>query len=778
MSILLQNPAWAALAALLVKATAIVGAAATAQFLLRRRASAATRHGVWALTVAGLLLLPPMALTGPQWPVQIDVPSSQSTVALAQPTPSTPATASAARSARGDVASTATLATAPNVASDRAAAVNWPGITLAVYAAGVLLLSVRLLADHLAARRLVRASERILDEEWTAVVDNAARALGVTGPVRLLRAPAQAMPMVVGLRRPAILVSNDADAWTAERRRSVILHEMAHVQRRDCFTQTLASLARAVYWPHPGVWWAARRLQVEREFACDDRVLALGTEANGYANDLLEIAYSLGARRAPALAVTMARRGQLEGRLVAVLDAARNRATPGLLGRAAAALVAAAVIVPVAAIGIRTEAAALPVEGTIGISSGAAGPLDEPVTAPHRKDTARQPGRRAPALYSWADVVEQAFSTNGTWSVQPSEKAGEVFFEMRQLHSSNGHTVPLSQLEGLTPAQMNAGGTVKFLLRRDAGTFTCEGIFREGVGGGAFTFAANPAFADELGKRGVTRPTTQQQFEMAKNDVSLALVDDLRAQGYQTPTSEDLVQAGHHGVSGRYVRDMGALGYKAGTLGALINMHDHGVSPDFVQGMLAEGLPKLSADDLVRARDHGVTPDYVRALRSLGYASLTLDALVKARDHGVSADYVTGMRDLGFKLTIDELVAARDHGVSTDYVKGMSDLGYKLSIDELRSARDHGVTPDYVRAMQVLGYKPSLGELVTARDHGVTAEYVRGLQDLGYSQLSIEELRTLRDHGATPERVKRANDKAGTKLSPDMLRTVLDGGLR
>ncbi len=233
-------------------------------------------------------------------------------------------------------------------------------------------------------------------------------------------------------------------------------------------------------------------------------------------------------------------------------------------------------------------------------------------------------------------MVEQAFSTSGTWSVQPSEKSGEVYFEMRQLHSSNGHTVPLSQLEGLTTAQMNAGGTVKFLLRRDAGTFTCEGIFREGVGGGAFTYAANPAFADELGKRGVTRPTAQQQFEMAKNDVSLALVDDLRAQGYQTPTSEDLVQAGHHGVSGRYVRDMGALGYKVGTIGALINMRDHGVSPDFVQGMLAEGLPKLSAEDLVRARDHGVTPDYVRALRSLGYGSLTLDALVNARDHGVS----------------------------------------------------------------------------------------------------------------------------------------------
>jgi beta-lactamase regulating signal transducer with metallopeptidase domain/ribosomal protein L7Ae-like RNA K-turn-binding protein len=752
MSILLQNPAWAALVALLVKATALVCVAATAQFLLRRRASAATRHGVWALTVAGLLLLPPLALTGPQWPVQIAVPASQAAVARAQPTPSTPATASAATSARGDFASTATAATA---VIDRAAAISWPAIALAVYVAGVLLLAVRLVADHLAARRLVRASERILDEEWTAAVDAAAKALGVTKPVRLLRAPAQAMPMVVGLRRPAILVSNDADAWTAERRRSVILHEMAHVQRRDCFTQTLASLARALYWPHPGVWWAARRLQVEREFACDDRVLALGTEANGYANDLLEIAYSLGARRAPALAVTMARRGQLEGRLLAVLDAARNRATPGLIGRAAAALVAASVIVPVAAIGIRTEAASLPIEGNIGISSGAVGRLDEPVTAPHRKDSARQPGRLAPALYSWADVVEQAFSTNGTWSVQPSEKSGEVYFEMRQLHSSNGHTVPLSQLEGLTTAQMNAGGTVKFLLRRDAGSFACEGVFRDGVGGGAFTYAANPAFADELAKRGVARPSARQQFEMAKSNLSLALVDDLRAQGYQTPTPDQLVQAGHHGVTGGYVREMGALGYKVGTIDALIALRDHGVSPDYVQGMLAEGLPKMSADDLVRTRDHGVTPEYVRALRGFGFGSLSVDEIVNARDHGVSAAYVTSMHDLGYKLTLGELVTARDHGVSADYVKDMKALGFTLTVDELRNARDHGVTPDYVRAMQGLGYKASLGEMIQARDHGVTPDYVKQLSSVGYDKLALEKVIQMRDRGVTAEMLRK-----------------------
>lgn len=719
MNTLLQNPAGAALVALLLKATAIVAVAALAQFALRRHASAAARHGVWALTVAGLLLLPALSATGPQWPVQIDLPAAdRALMPSASPSPAGRSSGEPTTIVRREAAPTPSSSRpAPSAAA--AIAISWPLVALAVYTAGALLLVARLIVDHAAARRLVARSEDILDAQWTAALDAAARALGVTRRVRLLRAPAHVMPMVVGLRRPAILVSDDADAWTAERRRSVILHEMAHVERRDCLTQTLASLARAIYWPHPGVWWAARRLQVEREFACDDRVLGAGTEADGYANDLLEIAYTLGARRAPALAVTMARRGQLEGRLLAVLDAARNRATPGVVGRAASTVAAIAVLVPVAAIGVTTHAASLPMN----IEDYAPSTASHGSTVGGQPATpAQQPGRLPKTLYAWRDVIEETFSTSGTWSVQPSEKAGQVYFEMRQLHSSNGHTVPLSQLEGLTPSQMNAGGTVKFLLRRDAGTFTCEGVFRDGVGGGAFSYAANPGFPDELARRGVSRPTARQQFEMAKNDVSLGFLDDLKAQGYQMPTAEELVQASQHGVSSTYVRDMGALGYKVGTVAALIKL-----------------------------RDHGVTPDYVGALRNFGFGSLSVDELVNARDHGVSADYVTAVRELGYK---------------------------NLTLEELINGRDHGVSADYIRELQALGYKADFKELMNARDHGVTADYIKGLKDLGYTDIPLVELRNLRDHGATPERVKHANDKAGTKLSPEMLRTVLDGGLR
>src|SRR5206468_10016735 len=144
-------------------------------------------------------------------------------------------------------------------------------------------------------------------------------------PVRLLRSLHEVMPLTFGTLAPTIVLPASAADWTADRRRAVLLHELAHVARRDCLVQRVAALACAVYWPHPGVWFAARRLRIERELACDDRVLGAGAAARDYAGHLLELAHALGRAPAPATALGMARPPQLEHRLLAILDAARNR---------------------------------------------------------------------------------------------------------------------------------------------------------------------------------------------------------------------------------------------------------------------------------------------------------------------------------------------------------------------------------------------------------------------------------------------------------------------
>src|SRR5262249_59448889 len=87
----------------------------------------------------------------------------------------------------------------------------------------------------------------------------------------------------------------EANKWSMECRWIVMAHELTHVKRRDCLMQALAQLVCAVYWFNPLVWFAAWRLRVERELACDDHVLEAGAKASGYASPLGELASSFGA---------------------------------------------------------------------------------------------------------------------------------------------------------------------------------------------------------------------------------------------------------------------------------------------------------------------------------------------------------------------------------------------------------------------------------------------------------------------------------------------------
>jgi beta-lactamase regulating signal transducer with metallopeptidase domain len=761
MSTLFIDPLTLAAASLLIKASVLVATSAGVYAVLRRTGSAATRHLLCTVALVGLLALPLLSAVGPTWAITIPSGPAISAVATVADSPA-PAERAARRSdlngpdsSAGDLLSSA--APAPGAVPPQRR-FSWGAAAVIVYAIGVIALLLRMAIERFAVARLVRRADAVTDLDWRRLLRESAASLGVDGPVRLLRSREQSMPMAFGIRTRSILLPAIADTWAEDRRRAVLLHELAHVARHDCLSQAIAAIACAVYWVHPGAWWMARRLRVERELACDDRVIEAGTAARDYAGHLLELAYSLGGRRAPALVVTMARPNQLEGRMLAILDDRRNRAIPRRQHRMAATAIAAAIIVPLAS----AETTVVPTDATYVVEAPpyAGAPPDDRLPAPSVGQAANvtrgaeaSPPRPHTANTSAAAVTaDDENHGTGTWEVRGSMKAGMVHLVLRERHNSSGSDVPIDRLEGLSAQQLQGGsGNVRFTLRRDAGTFTFNGILGGGVGAGTYTFAANPSFATELEKRGFGRPTAKEQYRMARSDVSLAFVDELKAQNYTGVTTPELVRAGDHGVNAEYLRAMSELGYRVGSLDSLITLRDHGVSPEYVRQLHELGYQKLTVDELRTARDHGVTPEYVRQLHELGYQ----------------------------KLTMDQLRTARDHGVTPEYVRQLVDLGYKLSIDELRNARDHGVTPDFVRELSALGYKGlDVNALVRLRDHGVTPAYVRELKELGYTGLPADELVMLRDHGVTPERIRKANARAGTKLPPDMLRAYVDGGMQ
>ena len=203
----------------------------------------------------------------------------------------------------------------------------WPLLLTALWVAGSVIAILRLVVGLIRVEGVRRRAAALDVAEWRDDMDTCAAQLGLSYDVDLLTSDEVQVPMTCGWRHPAVLVPTVALHWSDERRRVVLLHELAHVRRGDFAAHVAASLAAALHWLDPLAWIAIKRMRREREGACDDSVLASGAGAPDYAEHLLDIARTVTNRPAPAVALAMARPSELEGRLLAILDNARARGT-------------------------------------------------------------------------------------------------------------------------------------------------------------------------------------------------------------------------------------------------------------------------------------------------------------------------------------------------------------------------------------------------------------------------------------------------------------------
>jgi hypothetical protein len=156
------------------------------------------------------------------------------------------------------------------------------------------------------------------------------------------------VPMTWGFLRPTVLVPVSWRDWSDDRRRCVLLHELAHVKRLDVLFQLLGRLAVGIHWFNPLAWHALRQLRIERELACDDCVLAAGERASDYASELVQIARLYRPHRL-AVAIAMAQSARLDQRVLGILDEARPRLPVSPKLARCLVAVAAAIVFAVAA---------------------------------------------------------------------------------------------------------------------------------------------------------------------------------------------------------------------------------------------------------------------------------------------------------------------------------------------------------------------------------------------------------------------------------------------
>jgi beta-lactamase regulating signal transducer with metallopeptidase domain len=321
----------------------VVGVAAWFLLHALRVRSGATRHAAYSAVLLAMLASPLMVVWRPALPLYLPpaaLPVTTSSVPVAptvvespsvvsaEPAGSTSLGSSAARAPRAS-RSSADAAVPAGVGRSR----SWSGIALAVWLAGVLAGAFHLVLGWRRLRRFASSCVPLESERLRSLTT-----------ATVAESPAAITPVVFGISRPVIVLPTSWPSWTDEDLRATVVHEAAHVWRRDTFVALVARINRTVFWFHPLAWGLERALASSAEQACDDAVVREGGDERAYAGLLVRLAASVsGAQgRVAWHALGIAGRGSLETRVDRLLTGAaraplsRRRVAALVVGCAAA----------------------------------------------------------------------------------------------------------------------------------------------------------------------------------------------------------------------------------------------------------------------------------------------------------------------------------------------------------------------------------------------------------------------------------------------------------
>ena len=272
--------------------------------------------------------------------------------------------------------------------------ITWPLLAVFAYLAIMLALLARVFVGMRFGKHLMRAAMPIHEVHALRMLSTTSNAAELRAAPRLAEADIISVPVVIGVRDPAILLPSNWRAWDEDEFAAVLAHEVSHVERRDALTQRMALIHRAIFWFSPLAWWLERHLAALAEQASDDAALAGGADRTRYAETLLGFFAELeaGPERVWWQGVSMAKAGQAEKRVERILawrGAMSNRLKKSLV------VVLVAIAAPVVALTAAVHPAAYDIQAPAAPPAPAAPKADPSPTAnpPQPPATAAEPAQ-------------------------------------------------------------------------------------------------------------------------------------------------------------------------------------------------------------------------------------------------------------------------------------------------------------------------------------------------------------------------------------------------
>jgi len=226
---------------------------------------------------------------------------------------------------------------------------------------GAVVFWVRLVGGWVIAARMRSILVRRAPQEWQQILQKLAARIALSRPVRLLVSALVQVPTVVGWLRPVVLIPVGAlSGLPAEHLEVLLLHELAHIRRHDYLVNILQSVAEALLFYHPAVWWVSGHIRAERELCCDDVAVAVSGDVLTYARALAQLESF---RPAHLTAAVAANGGSLPDRIAWLLGQSRPAVRIGL----GPGVLAVAILLGVAAYGLFGQPDARPAFQSVSI---------------------------------------------------------------------------------------------------------------------------------------------------------------------------------------------------------------------------------------------------------------------------------------------------------------------------------------------------------------------------------------------------------------------------
>ena len=415
---------------------------------------------------------------------------------------------------------------------------------------------VKVLSGVVYAQRIRHYGTRPVSPEWRERLTALLKRLRITRPVRMLESTLVKVPAVVGWLKPIVLVPVGMLAQLSpDQVESILLHELAHISRRDYIFNLVQHLIDTVFFFNPALLWVSGLIRTERENCCDD----IAIRETRSRRRLIQALVSFHEYQATGCALGFAgRRDEVVKRVERIVHKKNHSLNAG-----ERALLMGGVLL---------------LCGAFMTINGAGS------TAPLQAKIVGQP------------IAEEAEARATTLAANTKLTAGQGKAETLHMRIRARAGVAIKSDTTIPDTTKPDTAKINNLTKADI-----DLLIR------ARDHGVTPEYVSELRQMGY-KISLEQAIQLRDHGVSAEFVQTIKKEGFGVIAVDKAIELLDHGVTVDFIHRVRAAGFPKLTLEQAVTLVDHGVTGDFIEKWKKKTGSQLELEDYIRLRDAGIDP--------------------------------------------------------------------------------------------------------------------------------------------------------------------------